>query len=103
MPAAIMRRDWNLISWSVSAALYYLLSLLIVIRVMYHRHWVHKQVGDRVKQFTSCLTIFNESCTFILVFVTAHLIVLTNFPDLEYLFLAPVAQIQVRRQYFPTE
>lgn len=95
MPASVMQRDWNVISWGVATALYYLLSLLIAIRVVYHRRWIQKQIGDRANLFTGYLTIFNESSPFVLIFTTVHLVILTKFRYLEYLSLASVVQIQV--------
>ena len=100
LPAGVVQRDWNVISWSVTTALYYLLSLLIVIRVVYHRRWIQKQVGDKAKLFTNYLTTFNESSAFILIFTTVHLIILTKFRYLEFVSLASVVQIQVSNHLF---
>ncbi|KAF9451900.1 hypothetical protein P691DRAFT_723139 [Macrolepiota fuliginosa MF-IS2] len=96
LSSAVRNRNWELISWSISTALYYLLSLLVVIRLVYHRRVLKKQVGDdKVAQFASYLTIFNESGALVLVFATIRLIVLARSPDLLYLFQTPTAQIQV--------
>lgn len=99
MSVAAGHRNWTLISWSISTALYYLLSILIVVRIVYHRHIIRKQIGDQVEQFASYLTIFNESGAILLIFATAYLISLVRYPNLVFLFQSLVAQIQASRHH----
>jgi hypothetical protein len=92
---ATQSKNWALIHWSLATALYYLLSLLIVARVVYHRHLIGREIGDlEVGHFASRLTIFYESGAIVLVFSTAYLVVLAKFPDLMYIFQSTTVQIQ---------
>lgn len=89
-------RKWSLIHWSIASALYYLLSLLIVARVVYHRRIIGRDFGEsEVRHFTSYLTIFYESGVIVLAFSTAYLVVLARFPDLMYILQSTMVQIQV--------
>lgn len=87
--------NWRLISWSICTALYYLLALLIWVRMIYNRRIMKTEVGDAVYKLAGNLTIFNESGVVLVVFATAYLIALARFPHLVYLFQALVTQIQV--------
>jgi hypothetical protein len=89
-------KDWRLISWCISTALYYLLSLLTSVRNIYRRHTMKRDIGhDGASVFLGFLTIFHESGIILLLFATAYLVALARFPNLIYLFQACVTQIQV--------
>ncbi|XP_006459079.1 hypothetical protein AGABI2DRAFT_116035 [Agaricus bisporus var. bisporus H97] len=92
--------NWRLISWSICTALYYLLALLIWVRMIYNRRIMKTEVGDAVYKLAGNLTIFNESGVVLVVFATAYLIALARFPHLVYLFQALVTQIQVMTALF---
>jgi len=87
--------NWLLVHWSVSAGLYYLLSLLIVARIFYHRYVLQTQIGKHSARFTSYLTIIIESGVLLVVFATAHLIILARHWNLRLLFEVPLGQLQV--------
>jgi len=88
-------KKWSLIHWSIASALYYLLSLLIVTRIVYQRRIIGREFGkSEVRHFTSCLTIFHESGAVVLAFSTAYLVVLARFHSLINLLQSTTLQIQ---------
>ncbi|KAF5359686.1 hypothetical protein D9756_003081 [Leucocoprinus leucothites] len=96
LPRSAQTKDWALINWGIATALYYLLSILIVARVIYHRHIIGREVGEsEIGHFASILTIFYESGAIVLAFSTAYLVVLARFSYLMHIFQSTTVMLSL--------
>jgi len=109
LPLSTRQLDWKFISWTISTILYYILAILNVTRIYYHRRiQIQAHIGICVSgnnhtyntRFTNYLTIFVESGILLLAILTAHLVILANASHLIYIFDALLSQIQVGYSWF---
>lgn len=96
LSTSAQNKDWKLIYWSISTGLYYLLAIMITVRVLYHRSIIQKEFDAKdVNKFAGYLSIAYDSGIVVLPFATAYLIALARLPHLIYVFQMTVAQNQV--------